>query len=170
MTGDTGSEQDVEKVGQDYDSVEPQCIALKADGERCTNGTTYSPTLCGTHKKVDDPDLAPDQDEREWGKCPHCGWQPLGWSGSGNPPHCGCCGVELPSDAPRWSEEQQRPMTDGGTEQSGDRIEQEMDRLPMIPWCGDCWDQAADGTKRDRDGELPDECERCGAVDEVFWI
>lgn len=41
--------------------------------------------------------------------------------------------------------------------------------LPLIPWCGDCWDQAAEGTAEDRDGELPDECQNCGS-DEVFWI
>jgi hypothetical protein len=42
-------------------------------------------------------------------------------------------------------------------------------RLPMIPWCGECWDRAADGTQEERDHELPEECENCGST-EVFWI
>lgn len=88
-----------------YDSAEPQCTAVKAsDGERCQNGTTYSDYLCGTHKKVENVDLAPETDDREWYKCPHCGWQPASWYGPGNPPHCGFCEVELPPDAPLWSE------------------------------------------------------------------
>lgn len=45
----------------------------------------------------------------------------------------------------------------------------ETDRVPMLPWCRDCWDQAADGTQQERNDELPDCCERCGS-NEVFWI
>jgi hypothetical protein len=46
---------------------------------------------------------------------------------------------------------------------------EELDRLPQLPWCRECWDQAAEGTRQDRDNELPDTCDRCGC-NEVFWI
>lgn len=94
--------------GNVYSSVEPQCVAKKGDGERCANGTTYSPILCGTHKRVDDVTLVPDEDDREWCKCPHCGWQPVTWGASGDPPYCGACGVEIPYEAPRWSEKDEQ--------------------------------------------------------------
>lgn len=44
-----------------------------------------------------------------------------------------------------------------------------MGRVPQLPWCRDCWDQSAQGTRQDRCDELPDECERCGSTG-VFWI
>lgn len=89
-----------------YSGAEPQCIGLKNDGGRCTNGTTYSTTLCGMHKKIDDLDLAPDGDDREWYWCAECGWQPAQEKGS--VPRCSNCGDELePSDdgeIQQWSE------------------------------------------------------------------
>lgn len=42
-------------------------------------------------------------------------------------------------------------------------------QIPTLPWCGDCWDQAAEGSQEDRDGALPDNCEQCGS-EQVFWI
>ncbi len=41
-------------------------------------------------------------------------------------------------------------------------------KLPVLPWCEDCWSQAAEGTRKDRES-LPDECQQCGSED-VFWI
>ncbi|WP_435069193.1 hypothetical protein [Haloplanus sp. C73] len=38
-----------------YDGAgDGQCLAIKNDGERCTNGTYGSDDLCGTHKRADD--------------------------------------------------------------------------------------------------------------------
>lgn len=47
--------------------------------------------------------------------------------------------------------------------------ESDNDRLPMLPWCRDCWDQSAAGTQKERNEELPEECQNCGSS-EVFWI
>jgi len=40
--------------------------------------------------------------------------------------------------------------------------------MPTLPWCNDCWDQAAEGTKEELDGR-PDECQHCDST-RVFWI
>ena len=89
----------------EYTSVEPQCIALTGSGDRCTNGSTNSQeTLCGTHMNAEDPALGPEEEDREWAHCPHCGWQPVEWAAAGDPPYCSECGVEIPYESPRWSE------------------------------------------------------------------
>jgi len=42
------------------------------------------------------------------------------------------------------------------------------DRLPELPWCRECWEQAGEGTQKERSG-LPEKCQHCGSS-EVFWI
>jgi len=54
-------------------------------------------------------------------------------------------------------------QTAGGTDDAG------VPRYPDLPWCRECWSQAAEGTREERENELPDECEECGST-EVFWI
>lgn len=87
-----------------YNSVEPQCVAVKGNGDRCTNGTTYSPILCGTHKRVTDIELAPDTDDRDWFECPDCGWQPVTSSGTSDQPTCPVCGDAFPDPRTEWSD------------------------------------------------------------------
>lgn len=50
----------------------------------------------------------------------------------------------------------------------GKEVVQEPQRLPELPWCEECWNQAADGTRDERD-QLPETCDQCGST-EVFWI
>lgn len=76
-----------------------QCLGIKNDGDRCTNGVYGSNVCCGTHKRASDVTLAPEQHDREYYKCHECGWQPAEWAGSGEPPACSCCGVEFPVGA-----------------------------------------------------------------------
>ena len=40
---------------------------------------------------------------------------------------------------------------------SGHRTD-ETYRLPLLPWCRDCWKQIGED-----DGDLPDECPDCGS-------
>ena len=37
-------------------------------------------------------------------------------------------------------------------------------RLPLLPWCGECWDQIGEA-----DSEPPDVCPDCGS-DDTFMI
>ena len=37
---------------------------------------------------------------------------------------------------------------------------EDIGRLPMLPWCRDCWDQIGEA-----DGELPDQCPECGSTE-----
>jgi len=55
------------------------------------------------------------------------------------------------------------------SEEAGRATQQESARLPSLPWCSDCWDQAAEGTQADLNSELPEECQHCGS-NGVFWI
>lgn len=91
-----------------------QCLALKNDGERCTNGVYGSNHCCGTHKRANDVTLAPESDDRTYFKCPECGWQPADYAGSGSAPICGDCGVEFP-----LGEEWNNRDVETGTEQEG---------------------------------------------------
>ena len=72
-----------------------QCIAIKNDGQRCTNGVWGSNHCCGLHQRVDDPRLAPEEDDRSWFHCSECGWQQAVFAGAGTAPTCDGCGVEF---------------------------------------------------------------------------
>jgi len=97
-----------------------QCLAIKADGERCTNGVYGSSHCCGTHKNVDDVTLAPEEDDHEYYYCDECGWQPAEWEqGGGNPPICADCGIEFGGPLQKWGRDNKRPVADGGTVEDG---------------------------------------------------
>lgn len=84
-----------------------QCAAIQAsDGDRCPNGVYGSNDCCGTHKRADDVDYAPEQDDDPWFRCPGCGWQPASYGGPGTAPACSECGVEFPVGADRWRDTQ----------------------------------------------------------------
>jgi|GEM_PF-2612439 len=59
-------------------------------------------------------------------------------------------------------------MSENETSSTGGE-QDDLGRLPLLPWCRDCWDQAAEGTKEERNNELPETCQKCGS-EEVFWI
>ena len=88
-----------------------QCLALKADGERCTNGVYGSNVCCGTHKNASDVTLAPEKDNRVWFECPECGWQPADYAGAGTAPMCADCGVEFPPGE-QWADRALSPATE----------------------------------------------------------
>lgn len=49
-------------MGTEYDGAgDGQCKAIKADGERCTNGNYGSDDLCGVHKRASDVETVDDQ-------------------------------------------------------------------------------------------------------------
>lgn len=102
-----------------------QCLALKNDGARCTNGVYGSDHCCGIHKRAEDVTLAPEQDDRDWFYCNECGWQPADYeSGGGSPPFCSWCSVEFGEPLRKWGEDDERAVADGGTEDA------EVDRSP----------------------------------------
>lgn len=97
-----------------------QCLALKSDGEQCTNGVYGTDYCCGTHKNATDVTLAPDEDDRDWFYCDECGWQPADSEhGDGSSPHCSHCGVEFGGPLQKWGRDNKRTMTDGGVSGTG---------------------------------------------------
>jgi len=104
-------------MASDYTGAgDGQCVAVKRDGQRCTNGVCGANPCCGTHMNVDDPKLAPESGERDWLRCTECGWQQADYAGAGTEPVCSMCGVEFSIDALRWCETEQgrEVATDGG--------------------------------------------------------
>jgi ribosomal protein L37AE/L43A len=82
-----------------------QCLGIQNDGERCTNGVYGTDDCCGTHKRASDVTLAPEKDDRDWFRCPECGWQQADYErGGGGPPYCSWCGVEFPADAEKFED------------------------------------------------------------------
>lgn len=69
----------------------------------------------------------------------------------------GCYCQRLEDDEPACHGEVIAEWADRLDEEDGEMPEDE-DRLPMIPWCRDCWDKIGEA-----DTEPPEECPECGS-------